>query len=120
MEQFLSDPSRFAQFISIDEKGHPTGLAEASIRHDYVNGASTSPVAFLEGIYVEPKARQMGLARALIEAVSAWAVNQGISELASDANVSNTLSHTMHMALGFEETERVVFFRKNIGGADDA
>jgi aminoglycoside 6'-N-acetyltransferase I len=32
--------------------------------------------------------------------------------LASDALLDNGASHAMHRALGFEETERVVFFRK--------
>lgn len=120
MKRILSDPLKFAQFISIDDMGRSVGFVEASIRHDYVNGTSISPVAFLEGIYVEPKARQGGVARSLVQAVSTWATNRGMTELASDAAISNTLSHTMHIALGFEETERVVFFRKEIGGDDDA
>ena len=34
------------------------GFAEASIRHDYVNGCETSPVVFLEGIYVRSEYRK--------------------------------------------------------------
>lgn len=112
MEEFLAAPSRFAQFICFDERGKPRGFAEASIRSDYVNGTARSPVAFLEGIFVEPESRQAGIARELVDAVSAWARRQGVTELASDANLANSLSHTVHRALGFEETERVIFFRK--------
>lgn len=36
----------------------------------------------------------------------------GCREFASDALAHNQLSHAMHRSLGFEETERVVFFRK--------
>lgn len=111
MEHLLGHPSSFVQFIFLDESNAPRGFAEASIRSDYVNGATSSPVAFLEGIFVEPQARQTGIARRLAEEVSAWAKNQGLSELASDANLSNTTSHSVHRALGFKETERVVFFR---------
>lgn len=90
------------------------GFAEASIRHDYVNGCETSPVVFLEGIYVLPEYRKRGVARALTEAVAAWGRASGCTEFASDALVENADSHAMHRALGFEETERVVCFRKRL------
>lgn len=90
------------------------GFTEAAIRRDYVNGCETSPVAFVEGIYVSPTQRRRGVARALIAAVENWARQQGLSELASDALLDNAQSHAMHNALGFGETERVVYFRKAI------
>ncbi len=74
--------------------------------------AKLSPVAFVEGIYVVEAARGQGVARALVGAVEAWAGARGLSELASDALLDNTDSHAMHQALGFAETERVVYFRK--------
>lgn len=88
------------------------GFVEASMRRDYVNGCETSPVAFVEGIYVMPQHRGHGVARALVAAVESWAREQGITELASDALLNNRPSHAMHQALGFSETERVVYFRK--------
>jgi aminoglycoside 6'-N-acetyltransferase I len=91
-----------------------TGFAEASVRRDYVNGCETSPVAFLEGIYVMPACRHQGIARALTGAVEDWAKAQGLRELASDALLDNMQSHAMHQALGFSETERVVYFRKTL------
>jgi len=91
------------------------GFAEATVRVDYVNGCSTSPVAFLEGIYVEPEWRRCGGARLLCQAVEGWAKEQGCSEFASDADIGNEASHAMHQALGFAETERVVYFHKRIG-----
>jgi aminoglycoside 6'-N-acetyltransferase I len=90
----------------------PAGFAEAAIRGDFVNGCESSPVVFLEGIYVEPAARRNGLAREMNDAVAAWGREKGCSEYASDALLANTESHAMHAALGFEETERVVYFRK--------
>lgn len=79
---------------------------------DYVNGAESSPVAFLEGIYVAPDARRRGVARNLVVEAERWATSKGCKELASDARLENTASHAMHAALGFVETERVVFFKK--------
>ena len=91
------------------------GFAEAAIRHDYVNGCETSPVAFLEGIYIEPSARRSGAAGQLLAAVEAWGRANGCSELGSDAELTNVQSHAFHLGLGFAETERVVYFRKAIG-----
>lgn len=108
-------PDDLANFIARTETGVAVGLAEASLRRDYVNGCETSPVAFLEGIYVQPEARRSGVARALVAAVEDWARSQGCSEFASDAAVDNVQSHRMHAALGFEETQRVVYFRKLLG-----
>src|SRR5580700_6321568 len=50
-------PAEYAQFMACAGT-QPLGLAEAAVRHDYVNGAQTSPVVFLEGIYVVPSARR--------------------------------------------------------------
>ena len=113
--QAFTEPDRFGAFLCFDEVGGgAVGLAEASVRSDYVNGCETSPVAFLEGIIVDPTARRQGVAALLVAAVSDWARGQGLTELASDAELDNTVSHTMHAALGFEETERVVYFRRSL------
>jgi aminoglycoside 6'-N-acetyltransferase I len=56
--------------------------------------------------------RRRGVARALTQAAEAWTRTKGCSELASDALLDNEVSHRMHNALGFEETERVVYFHK--------
>ena len=105
---------REAAFIARDATGAAVGLAEAALRHDYVNGCETSPVAFLEGIYVAPARRRQGAAQRLCAAVAAWARGLGCSEFASDAALDNLDSHAMHRALGFAETERVVYFRKRL------
>ncbi len=96
------------------EGGKPVGFAEASLRRDHVNGCETAPVGFLEGIYVEPAHRKTGVARALVNAVEDWSRAQGCTEFASDALLDNVDSHRMHSALGFTETERVVYFRKRL------
>lgn len=51
-EQLLAEPHRFPTVIAVSPAGEAFGFAEAAIRHDYVNGCDTSPVLFLEGIYV--------------------------------------------------------------------
>jgi aminoglycoside 6'-N-acetyltransferase I len=110
--KIINNPNRYAAFLARQPAGDFVAFAEAAIRNDYVNGCDFSPVAFLEGIFVEPTYRRAGIARALCAAVETWASAQGCSEFASDAEIGNVTSHRMHAALGFTETERVVFFRK--------
>jgi aminoglycoside 6'-N-acetyltransferase I len=112
MWSFRGQPERFGQFVAYVGSGHAVGFIEVAIRTDYVNGTDSSPVAFLEGIYVVPEARRMGTARALVEAAEHRAISRGCREFASDAALENETSNAMHRALGFQETERVVFFRK--------
>jgi aminoglycoside 6'-N-acetyltransferase I len=103
-----------AAFIVRDDAGVAIAFAEATLRTDYVNGCSTSPVGFLEGIYVRPDWRRHGAARLLSEAVEAWAREFGCRELASDTEIDNETSQHMHEALGFTETERVVCYCKRL------
>ncbi|WDD91271.1 GNAT family N-acetyltransferase [Burkholderia sp. FERM BP-3421] len=114
--QQLADPARHAGFIATAPDGAPLGFAEVALRHDHVNGCDTSPVLFLEGIHVTPAARRQGVARALCAAAAAWGRQCGCEEFASDAAVDNPAAHALHRALGFDESERVVFFRKRLSG----
>ena len=66
----LAEPGRFGPFIATAADGMPLGLAEVALRTDYVNGTDSSPVAFLEGLYVVPAVRRQGVARGLLQAVA--------------------------------------------------
>jgi len=103
--------------LAIASSGSAVGFVEASKRVDYVNGTNSSPVAFLEGLFVEPASRGNGVARAHVAAVEGWALAQGFTELASDSPLESVSAHAVHRALGFEETERVVYFRRALRGA---
>lgn len=115
MVNLVARPERFMQFVARDADREALGLAEASIRTDNVNGTRGSPVGFLEGLYVVPGARRMGVARSLVEAVAEWVLSRGCRELASDTELENVLSQIVHRRLGFAEAERVVCFNKSIG-----
>ena len=115
MATFCADRARFGQFLWQPTGGDALGFAEVSLRSDYVVGTRTSPVAFLEAIYVTPSSRHQGIARTLVAVAEDWARERGCPEFASDALIDNDASHAMHRALGFEETKRVVYFRKLVG-----
>jgi len=110
----LTQPGRCAGFLAVDATRRPIGFAEATLRHDYVNGTETSPVGFFEGWYVVPEHRGRGIGRALLDAAEAWARSHGCTEFASDALLDNRDSQRAHLTCGFAETERVVYFRKPV------
>lgn len=112
MAATVAAPERFGAWLARNPTHRACGLAEASVRSEYVNGTNSTPVVFLEGLYVAPAMRRQGIARELVAAVAAWGRARGCSELASDTPLANEASQAMHHALGFEETERVVYFRK--------
>ena len=98
------------------------GFVEVGAR-DYADGCATSPVAYLEGWYVDPDVRRSGVGAALVRAAEAWARSRGYAELASDALLDNVTSQQAHAALGFAEVERSVKYRKALtprGGGDVA
>ena len=103
--------------LAVATDGSVLGFVEASKRVDYVNGTNSSPVAFLEGLYVVPSVRRRGVARTLVASVVQWALEEGCTELASDALLDNCSAHAVHRSLGFEETERVVYFRRALRDA---
>lgn len=120
MAAFASDPQRYAQWLARDADGGAVGLAEASIRSDYVTGCDHSPVAYLEGLYVAPARRRLGIARALVDEVAHWGEGRRCRELASDTQTDNTTSQAVHQALGFAEAERLVAFVRPLPPAPTA
>lgn len=94
--------------------GAAVGFAQCQLRHDYVEGTSSSPVGYLEGIYVEDSARNRGLAGKLLAACENWARQMGCLEFASDCELDNRGSLAFHLRLGFEEAGRIICFTKKL------
>ena len=92
----------------------PIGFAQASLRHDYVEGTKSSPVGYMEGIFVKEDFRKIGIARNLLESCESWARKKGCSEFASDCELTNIESLDFHLNLGFEEANRIICFKKKI------
>lgn len=111
MRDFLADPTWCILLAEAD--GQAVGFLEASLR-DYAEGCETSPVGYLEGWFVAEPYRRQGVGAALVQAAEAWARSRGCTEMASDAELHNLTSHRAHEALGYEEVERVVLFRKTL------
>jgi aminoglycoside 6'-N-acetyltransferase I len=100
-------------FVVERDNGGLAGFAEVDLRK-WAEGCCSSPVPYLEGIWVDDVFRRMGLATLLIQEVESWCRSRGFLELGSDCEVSNTLSRSFHESAGFEEVQRNISFRKDL------
>ena len=91
--------------------GIAVGFAEIAVRK-YANGCDTRPVAFLEGVWVRPQFRRQGIGKRLLAHAETLLAARGFRELGSDTWIDDCTSQAAHLAWGFSETERVVYFRK--------
>ncbi|MBU1178653.1 GNAT family N-acetyltransferase [Patescibacteria group bacterium] len=97
-----------------DDNGEPIAFMNLSLRHDYVEGAFSKPVAYLEGIYVKDKYRHQGIAKEFIKIAEKWAKKNDCQELGSDALIDNLDSHKFHQKLGFSKANTIVHFIKKV------
>jgi len=111
----ILESDREDAFLATTDAGEAIGFAEVSTR-DYVDGCRTSPVGFLEWVYVRPSRQMKGVGRALVRAAETWALARDCTEMGSDTHLDALDSIAFHQALGFEEAERQVVFRKSIAG----
>ncbi|WP_026021457.1 aminoglycoside 6'-N-acetyltransferase [Paenibacillus senegalensis] len=100
-------------FLAVMDGGY-IGFVHMSLRYDYVEGSNSSPVGYVEGIYVEENYRNHGVSRKLVEAGEQWAKSLGCTEIASDTQWDNYGSQEFHKKIGFKEAGRIVAFIKNI------
>lgn len=103
-----------AQFFLKYDQEIPVGFAQCQLRYDYVEGTATSPVGYLEGIFVKEDYRQKGYARELLNACEKWAKEKGCEEFASDCEIDNMESFAFHNAMNFIEVNRIICFTKKL------
>ncbi|MBQ8782828.1 MAG: GNAT family N-acetyltransferase [Clostridia bacterium] len=92
----------------------PIGFAQCQLRHDYVEGTHSSPVGYLEGIFISKEHQHNGYAKELLHKCELWAKEKGCTEFASDCEFDNSDSFNFHMAMGFEEANRIICFKKKL------
>lgn len=101
-----------SQFFLKYENAMPIGFAQCQLRYDYVEGTSTSPVGYLEGIFVKEGYRNKGYAKELLAECEAWAKENSCQEFASDCEIDNINSFQFHKATNFTEANRIICFTK--------
>lgn len=112
MSGILSDNNAAIFLCFID--GEAVGFAQCQLRFDYVEGTESSPVGYLEGIFVDEGHRMKGVARELLGCCESWATDRGCAELASDCDLHNSGSLAFHLKAGFEEANRIICLVKRL------
>lgn len=107
------DDADAAVFVATRGGGTLAGFVELRLR-DFAEGCTSSPVAYVEGWWVDDDTRRRGVGEALMRAAEDWARSRGLRELASDCDFGNEVSLSAHLALGFREAERVICLRKDL------
>jgi aminoglycoside 6'-N-acetyltransferase I len=108
-------PSKKDQTILCrNDRGEAIGFIDLSIREEYVEGSSSSPVGYVEGIYVKPEYRLHGIARELLRLGGEWSRARGCTEYGSDTEIENVESQAFHLRAGFEAAHTIVHFIKKL------
>ncbi len=114
IERLLSRATRTSIVLVAErEDGRLGGFLEAATR-PYAEGCSSSPVGYIEGWWVDEDLRRTGVGPLLVGAAEAWARSQGLTEMASDSELTNEQGQAAHRTLGYQEVERIVCFRKQL------
>lgn len=108
-----SPPGGLAAIFFVAEAGEGVvGFLQAGLRSHADGCDPARAVGFIEGWFVAPEWRGKGVGAALLREAEAWAREQGCREMASDTWLDNVESQRVHEALGFEEVDRCVHYRK--------
>ena len=99
-------------FVAEAGDGSLIGFLEVGLRSHADGCDPAHAVGYVEGWYVAENHRKRGIGKKLYAAAEEWARGRGCVEMASDAQIDNTLSQRVHERLGFQIVERSVLFRK--------
>jgi aminoglycoside 6'-N-acetyltransferase I len=102
-----------AVFVADRGGGRLGGFVEVGAR-SFAEGCERSPVAYIEGWFVDSDLRRRGVGGALLRAAEDWARQAGYADIGSDALIDNEGSIAAHKALGYREMERIVCFAKRL------
>ncbi len=112
-EEILADSEKNSVWVAAHPGGDLVGFVEVALR-EWAEGCETHPVGYIEAWYVKPQHRRSGAGRKLIDAAERWVLSRGCTEMGSDAELQNEVSHHAHRALGYVEATRLVLFSKKL------
>jgi len=101
-------------FIGLSESGAAVAMLEVSLRN-FVDGCLGGPVGYIEGVYVTLGERKQGYAGELIEFATSWFRSKGCRDMAADAELANLIAQDFLTRAGFDETYRVVEYKRSLG-----
>jgi aminoglycoside 6'-N-acetyltransferase I len=111
-EGILENEAEEVLLYRVDDQ--PVGFIHVSLRRDYVEGSNSSPVGYIEGIYVKQSYRGRKIAKELLRSGEQWAKTKGCTQMGSDIEQDNDVSYEFHKKVGFQEANRLICFIKEI------
>ncbi len=112
-EYFSGSSIDIVQAYIADVGSETVGFLELNIRN-FAEGSRSPRLPYVEAWYIKPHYQGNGYGKLLMKKAEQWAISQGYSELASDTEINNHRSISMHKHLGFMEKERIVCFLKEL------
>ena len=113
LDAYFSSPQDGVTFVVERPAGGLCGFVEVSLRN-YAEGCTTSPVAYIEGWYVDQDLRRREIGQPARPSRRGMGEASWAQEIASDTQIDNTVSFHAHTALGYVEVDRIVCFRKRL------
>ena len=110
---FSGEMPGMAVFVVPRSEGGLCGFAEWALR-SFADGCTTSPVGYLEGVWVDEDARRTGVGARLVDVGREWCRAQNCTEVGSDCAIDNEPSRRFHLAQGFTEVVRAILFRSDL------
>lgn len=114
-KEFIEYLSSDKSCIFLDyENENLVAFSQVSLRYEYVEGTISSPVAYLEGIFVKENYRNKGIAHLLVKECEKWARENNCKEFASDCELENEISYNFHLKNGFKVANKIICFTKTL------
>jgi GNAT superfamily N-acetyltransferase len=116
LKALLASPNA-AAFLAIDEdSGARIGMVTAQLT---VSTAEGGPSGLLEDLFVDPRHRRTGAARALVAAAESWCLERGARRAQLLADKDNASALAFYDEIGYRET-RMVARRRMLEAPADA
>lgn len=104
-EEFSSSRSRQATAVAVDRAGHAVGSATGMIDERLPGPTNTNGVAgWVQGVFVEDKARGQGVAQQLMRQLESWFADKGVSAVRLD---TTAMAFGMYARLGYAAHEEL-------------
>lgn len=98
----MAGSGRAVIMVSRDDQGRATGMASGQL---VISTAEGAPSVWIEDVVVHRDCRRQGIARALLEAVLAWAKERGATRAQLVMDETNAAAELFYNGLGWENTQ---------------
>jgi len=97
--EYVTGSGKHRAFLAV-ENGELSAFANVSVRADYVEGDTASPLGYLEALCVKPEYRKIGVAGIPARMAASWALPRGCTQMGSDTWKSHLDGITFHHKWG--------------------